>query len=119
MNKIEDKLNKEKCEDTLYGELLTAKLKKLPYHHRLRVKHDIDNIMLKYMCIDCVPEKESQSFSPVINPIAQPSQCRSATTHSLKWLHLPIYPLQKSPTDHNQLVKIWLVVLFFKGKGTT
>ena len=32
--------------------------------------------MFKYMRIDCVLEKESQSFSPVINTIEQPSQSR-------------------------------------------
>ena len=30
MNKLEEKLSKEKSKDTLYGELLTAKLKELP-----------------------------------------------------------------------------------------
>ena len=38
-----------KCEDTLYGELLVAKLKKLKYEQRIRAKHDIDNVMFKYM----------------------------------------------------------------------
>ena len=74
MSKFEEILSKERCEDTLYGKLLTTKLKELPYHRRLRAKHDIDNSMLKYMCIDCVPKKESQSFSPVINTIIQPLQ---------------------------------------------
>ena len=66
MSKLDEKLSKEKCEDTLYGELLTAKLKKLPYHHWLPAKHDTDTIMFNYMCIDCAPEKKSQSFSLVI-----------------------------------------------------
>ena len=74
MSKVEEKLYKQKCEDTQYGELLTEKFKKLPYHYRLQAKHDIDNIMFKYMFIDCVPEKESQSFSPAIITIVQPSQ---------------------------------------------
>ena len=49
MSKLEENLSKEKREDTLYGEVLTAKLKKLPNHHRLRAKHDIDKTMFKYM----------------------------------------------------------------------
>ena len=56
MSLLEEKLSKEKCEETLYGELLTAKLKKFP-HHWLRAKHDISNIKFKCICIDSVPEK--------------------------------------------------------------
>lgn len=45
MSKLEEKLKKKKkCEDFLHGELKTTKLKKLPYHHQLLAKHDIDNI---------------------------------------------------------------------------
>ena len=122
MSKLKVKLRKEKCAGTLYGKLLAAKLKKLPYHHLLRAKHDIDNIMFKYMYINCVPEKESQSFSPVINTIVQPLQrtlmpFRHNTPNNMTLL--TNLPSPEIAADQNQLVKIWLADLFFKGKGTT
>ena len=109
MNKLEEKLIKEKCKDTLYGELLTAKLKELPCHHWSWAKHDIDNIMFKYMSIDWVPEKESQGLSSVINTIVQLSPSTLAVSHSLQHTHLQGSTYQftlprNQPADHNQLV---------------
>ena len=116
MSKLKVKLRKEKWADTLYRKLLTARLKKFPYHHRLRAKHDIDNIMFKYMYINCVPEKEFQSFSPVINTIVQPLQrtpmrFRHNTPNNMTLL--TNLPSPEIVADQNQLVKIWLADLFF------
>ena len=54
MKKLGEKLEhpqepKQKDDDTLYGELLTAKLEKLSGLNKLRAKYEIDNLMFKYM----------------------------------------------------------------------
>ena len=52
---IEEKIvnKKEKrCEDTLHGEILASKMKKLPYQTKVRAKHEIDNLMFKYEILE-------------------------------------------------------------------
>lgn len=51
MKKLREKLseNGKKDDDTLYSELLSTKLRKLSVANKLRAKHDIDNLMFKYL----------------------------------------------------------------------
>ena len=49
MNKLKEKLNTKKDDDQLYGDLLPTKLRRLSRSSKLRAKHEIDNIMFKYM----------------------------------------------------------------------
>ena len=49
MNKLKEKLNSKKDDDQLYGDLLPTKLRRLSRSSKLRAKHEIDNIVFKYM----------------------------------------------------------------------
>ena len=49
MNKLKEKLNSKKDDDQLYGDLLPTKLRRLSRSSKLCAKHEIDNIMFKYM----------------------------------------------------------------------
>ena len=49
MNKLKEKLNSKKDGDQLYGDLLATKLRRLSSSSKLCAKHEIDNIMFKYM----------------------------------------------------------------------
>ena len=49
MSKLKEKLNTKKDDDQLYGDLLPTKLRRLSRSSKLRAKHEIDNIMFKYM----------------------------------------------------------------------
>ena len=49
MNKLKEKLNSKKDDDQLYGDLLATKLQRLLSSSTLCAKHEIDNIMFKYM----------------------------------------------------------------------
>ena len=49
MNKLKEKLNSKKDDDQLYGDLLATKLRRLLNSRKLRAKHEINNIMFKYM----------------------------------------------------------------------
>ena len=49
MNKLKEKLNSKKDDDQLYGDLLATKLRRLSSSSKLCAKHEIDNIMFKYM----------------------------------------------------------------------
>ena len=49
MNKLKEKLNSKKDDDQLYRDLLATKLWRLSSSSKLRAKHEIDNIMFKYM----------------------------------------------------------------------
>ena len=49
MNKLKEKLNSKKDDDQLYGDLLATKLRRLSSSSNLRAKHEVDNIMFKYM----------------------------------------------------------------------
>ena len=73
IQKLEEKLFAvgDKCEDTLYGELLTKKLKKLTYNAKLRAKHEIDNIMFNYLSVEFTEQHVS---SPISNQYAMPNQ---------------------------------------------
>ena len=73
MQKLEEKLFAvgDKCEDTLYGELLTKKFKKLACKAKLRAKHEIDNIMFKYLSVEFTEQHDS---SPIMNQYATPNQ---------------------------------------------
>ena len=45
MNKLKEKLNTEKDDDQLYGDLLATKLRRISSSGKLHAKHEIDNIM--------------------------------------------------------------------------
>ena len=49
MNKLKEKLNLKKDDDQLYDDLFATKLRRLSSSSILRTKHEIDNIMFKYM----------------------------------------------------------------------
>ena len=49
MNKLKGKVDSKKDDDQLYGDLLATKLWRLSSSSKLRAKHEIDNIMFKYM----------------------------------------------------------------------
>ena len=49
MNKLKEKLHSKKDDDQLYGDLLATKLRRLSSSCKLRAKHEIHNIMFKYM----------------------------------------------------------------------
>ena len=52
MNKLKEKLNSKKDDDQLYGDLLANKLRWLRSSSKLRAKHEIDNVMFKYMLLN-------------------------------------------------------------------
>ena len=49
MNKSKEKLNSNKVDDQLYSDLLATKLWSLSSSSKLHAKHEVDNIMFKYM----------------------------------------------------------------------
>ena len=49
MNKLKEKLNSKKHDNQLYGDMLATKLRRLSSSNKLRAKHEIANIMFKYM----------------------------------------------------------------------
>ena len=49
MNKLKEKLNSKKDDGQLYGDLLATKLWRLSSSSKLHSKHEIDNIMFKYI----------------------------------------------------------------------
>ena len=49
MNKLKEKLYSKKDDDQLYGDLFATKLRRLSSPSKLRAKHQIGNIMFKYM----------------------------------------------------------------------
>ena len=52
MNKLKEKLNSKKDDDQLYGDLLANKLRWLWSSSKLRAKHEIDNVVFKYMLLN-------------------------------------------------------------------
>ena len=48
MSTLKARLEAKKVENQLYADLLAAKLRKLTKLNKLRAKHEIDNLMLKY-----------------------------------------------------------------------
>lgn len=90
---------KQKCEETLYGELLVEKLKKLPYETRLRAKHDIDNIMFKYLTSSIIS-------SPILS---EPSALTSQQSHQQNHYGSPVfdkYPSTPTNTTENTIIPI-------------
>ena len=49
MNKLKEKLNSKKHDNQLYSDMLATKLRRLSSSNKLRAKHEIANIMIKYM----------------------------------------------------------------------
>ena len=49
MSKLKEKLNSKEDDDQVYGHLLATKLRRLLSSSKLPAKHEINNIMLKYM----------------------------------------------------------------------
>ena len=49
MNKLKEKLNSKKNDGPLYGDLFAIKLQRLSNSSKLRTKHEIGNIIFKYM----------------------------------------------------------------------
>ena len=52
MRQLEKRLSApavEKDDDRLYGDLLTVNLRKLSSDNKLLAKHDIDNVMFRYL----------------------------------------------------------------------
>ena len=49
MNKLKEKLHSKKDDDQLFGDLLATKLRRLSSSCKLCAKHQIGNIMFKYM----------------------------------------------------------------------
>ena len=49
MVKLKEKWNSKENEDGLYGNLLAIKLKSLSKINKLKTKHEIDNIMFRFL----------------------------------------------------------------------
>lgn len=66
MKKLGERLSNmpaKRDDDTLYGELLASNLKKLSEINKLQVKHEIDNIVFRYLLKE--QEKQSSYSLPV------------------------------------------------------
>ena len=76
MNKLKEKLNSKKDDDQLYCDLLATKLRRSSSSSKLRAKHEIGNIMFKYM----IQNEEDQQANvqagardPFTSPLPTPS----------------------------------------------
>ena len=72
MMKLKERLTSKKDEDQLYGDLLATKLRKLSKLNKLKVKHEIDNIIFKY-------ELQNEEYSSIPQ---QPHQFANETLRS-------------------------------------
>ena len=71
MQQIERRLSApsvEKDEDALYGELMAANLRKLSADNKLMAKHEIDNIIFRYMYAQRRQERAVQQASAPATP---------------------------------------------------
>ena len=76
MNKLKEKLNSKKDDDQIYGDLLATKLRRLLSSSKLRAKHEIDNIMFKYMLQneeDQQADVQAAAKDPFTSPPPTPS----------------------------------------------
>lgn len=73
---------KEKDNDALYSELLTAKLRNLSQISKLRAKHKIDNIMFK-----CLLSQEENSMASSYSSSSDFHQRRSINVTSPTFAH--------------------------------
>ena len=76
MDVIEKKLSEPKTEDSLYGELLSKKLSKLPIELNMQAKHEIDNVMFKFSVLSInykQPVMNQQFLSQNITDFSKPA----------------------------------------------
>ena len=102
MNKLKEKLNSKKDDDQLYGDLLATKLRRLSSSSNLRAKHEVDNIMFKYMLQN---EEDQQAnvqaaardqFTSPPPSTSTPIQANSPVYHQP--YHQPSYQQQAIPS---------------------
>ena len=91
----------ERCEDTIYGELLASKLKKLPYHSKIRAKHEIDNIMFKYEILECTDGKLQQNLSFMQPQMQSPTQSVITPRFASPDMQSPVFERHQHPLESN------------------
>ena len=85
MRQLEKRLSApavEKDDDRLYGDLLTVNLRKLSSDCKLLAKHEIDNVMFKYLLAQRQQENSMQEPSVPPTPTLTPTEPLSPTNIS-------------------------------------
>ena len=82
-----------KDDEALYGELLASNLRKLDKDNQLLAKHDIDNVIFRYLYAQRQQEKTVQRVAEPVTPTHGPTHAYQQ--HSLQNLHCsPMQPPQ-------------------------